>query len=155
MLTRRECLMLAAAPFVVTRSAGAAAAAAAGGPDKPMRGAFMILTTPFSTSGAVDWDDLVREMEFCDRCGVHGLVWPQGSSGVRFLTKDERMRGLEVLAKAARGKKPALVLGVQGRDTAEMLEYAHAAEALAPDALIAMPPTTGKTLDDYAAYFRA
>ncbi|HJZ70329.1 MAG TPA: dihydrodipicolinate synthase family protein [Vicinamibacterales bacterium] len=156
MLTRRECLMLAAAPFVAPRAIDAAARAFDGGPaGKPMRGAFMILTTPFSTSGGVDWDDLVREVDFCDRCGVHGLVWPQGSSGVRFLTRDERMRGLEVLAKAARGKKPALVLGVQGRDTAEMLEYAHAAEALAPDALIAMPPTTAGSLDEYASYFRA
>jgi dihydrodipicolinate synthase/N-acetylneuraminate lyase len=156
MLTRRECLMLAAVPFVAPRTIDAAAGALDGGPaGKAMRGAFMILTTPFTASGAVDWEDLVREVDFCDRSGVHGLVWPQGSSGVRFLTRDERMHGLEVLAKAARGRKPALVLGVQGRDTAEMLEYARAAEALAPDALIAMPPTTAKSLDDYAAYFRA
>jgi 1-pyrroline-4-hydroxy-2-carboxylate deaminase len=150
MYTRRECLMLAAAPFLVPRAVDGA-----GPPAKAMRGAFMILTTPFTASGGVDWDDLVREVEFCDRAGVHGLVWPQGSSGVRYMTGDERMRGLEVLAKAARGRKPALVLGVQGKDTAEMLEYARAAEALAPDALIAMPPTTGKSLDDYASYFRA
>ncbi|HMF93186.1 MAG TPA: dihydrodipicolinate synthase family protein, partial [Vicinamibacterales bacterium] len=156
MMTRRECLMLAAAPFLAPPSLDAGVRALDGAPvGKPMRGAFMILTTPFSTSGSVDWDDLVREVDFCDRCGVHGLVWPQGSSGVRFLTKEERMRGLEVLAKAARGKKPALVLGVQGRDTAEMLDYARAAEALAPDALIAMPPTSAKSLDDYASYFRA
>jgi dihydrodipicolinate synthase/N-acetylneuraminate lyase len=152
MHTRRECLILAGATLLARgRAIGAAAAAAT----KPMRGAFMILTTPFTATGAVDWDDLVREVEFCDRCGVHGVVWPQGSSAVRYLTKEERMRGLEVLAKASRGRKPALVLGVQGRDTAEMLDYAHAAEALAPDALIAMPPTTAKSLDDYAAYFRA
>ena len=153
MYTRRECLMLAAA--AVLPGGRAAVAAAAGDTRKPMRGAFMILTTPFTSSGAVDWDDLVREVDFCDRCGVHGLVWPQGSSGVRYLTKEERLRGLEVLSKAARGKKPALVLGVQGKDTAEMLEYAQKAEALAPDALIAMPPTTAKSLDEYASYFRA
>src|SRR6185295_15120126 len=152
MYSRRECLMLAAAALLPRATN---VALRAGDATKPMRGAFMILTTPFTASGAVDWDDLVREVEFCDRSGVHGLVWPQGSSGVRFLTRDERMRGLEVLAKAARGKTPALVLGVQGKDTAEMLEYARAAEALAPDALIAMPPTSAKSLDDYASYFRA
>jgi 4-hydroxy-tetrahydrodipicolinate synthase len=47
------------------------------------------------------------------------------------------------------------VLGVQGKDTSEMLEYARRAEALAPDALIAMPPTSARSLDDYASYFRA
>ena len=73
--------------------------------------------------------------------GAHGIVWPQGSSSVANLTKDERMRGLEVLAKANQGRKAALVLGVQGRNTAEMLEYARRAEALAPDAMIAMPPS--------------
>jgi Dihydrodipicolinate synthase/N-acetylneuraminate lyase len=85
---------------------------------------------------------------------VDGVVWPQGSSGVRYLTKEERMRGLEVLAKA-RGQRTSLVFGVQGRDTAEMLEYARRADALSPDALIAMPPTTAKSLDEYLAYFRA
>jgi dihydrodipicolinate synthase/N-acetylneuraminate lyase len=152
MYTRRECLMLAAAAALGRAPASAIAAEPVG---KPMRGAFMILTTPFTAAGAVDWEDLVREVEFCDRCGVHGIVWPQGSSGVRYLTPAERMRGLEVLAKAARGKKPALVLGVQGKDTSEMLDYARHAESLAPDALIAMPPTSAKSLDDYAWYFRA
>jgi len=154
MYSRRECLMLATAPLFAPRAV-AAIVNAAGAPAKPMRGAFMILTTPFTAAGAVDWDDLVREVDFCDRCGVHGVVWPQGSSGVRYLTTEERMHGLEVLAKAAHGRKPALVLGVQGKDTSEMLEYARRAEALGPDALIAMPPTTAKGLDDYASYFRA
>jgi len=153
--TRRDCLTLAAAAFVGYRPLIAAAHAEAAESPRPMRGAFMILTTPFTESGAVDWDDLVREADFCDRAGVHGLVWPQGSSSVARLTKEERMRGMEVLAKGARGRKPALVLGVQGRDTSEMLEYARAAEALAPDALIAMPPSRATSLDDYREYFRA
>jgi len=152
--TRRDCLKLATAAFAGLRPLTAAAQTAAGS-RKPMRGAFMILTTPFTESGAVDWEDLVREVEFCDRGGVHGLVWPQGSSGVAHLTKEERLRGMEVLAKAARGKKAALVLGVQGRDTSEMLEYARHAEALAPDAMIAMPPSGAKSLDEYGSYFRA
>ena len=122
---------------------------------KPMRGAFMILTTPFTASGEVDWEDLAREAAFCDRCGAHGIVWPQGSSGVANLTKAERMRGLEVLATAARGKATALVLGVQGKDTGEMLEYARRAEALEPDAMIAMPPSAAHSIDEYREYFRA
>ena len=116
---------------------------------KPLRGAFMILHTPFTADGAVDWEDLEREVAFVDRAGCQGIVWPQGSSGVATLTKDERLRGMEVLAKAVQGRKVALVLGVQGRDTAEMLEYAARAEALAPDAVIAMPPTSAASLDDY------
>jgi len=154
--TRRECLTLLTAAAVVPRARLAAPVpAAATGSGKPMRGAFMILSTPYTASGAVDWEDLARELVFCDRCGVQGVVWPQGSSGVARLTEAERMRGMEVLAKAAQGRKSALVLGVQGKDTAEMLGYARSAEALAPDALIAMPPSGATSLDEYRAYFRA
>jgi dihydrodipicolinate synthase/N-acetylneuraminate lyase len=151
LLTRRECLGALTAAAVFSRR-GSATAVAAG---KPMRGAFMILTTPFTDAGEVDWDDLAREVRFVDEGGAHGIVWPQGSSGVANLTKAERLRGLEVLAKANQGRKPALVFGVQGRTTEEMLEYARRAEALAPDAMIAMPPSAAASLDEYRAYFRA
>jgi 4-hydroxy-tetrahydrodipicolinate synthase len=124
-------------------------------PRTPLKGVFIILTTPFTASGEVDWTDLARETTFCDRCGVQGVVWPQGSSGVANLRKAERLHGMEVLADAARGKGVALVLGVQGRDTAEMLEYTRAANALSPTALIAMPPTAAQTMDDYREYFVA
>jgi len=122
---------------------------------KALRGAFMILNTPFTHDGAVDWDDLTREAVFVDRAGCQGIVWPQGSSAVATLTRDERLRGMEVLAKAVQGRKVALVIGVQGKDTAEMLDYAARAESLAPDAVIAMPPTSAASLDDYRGYFRA
>src|SRR5579864_862318 len=149
--SRREFLASVAATAAVSHLRGLAEAA----PGKPMRGAFMILNTPFTATGAVDWEDLAREAVFVDSCGCQGVVWPQGSSRVGTLTKDERMRGMEVLAKAIQGRKAALVLGVQGVDTPEMLQYARRAEALAPDAMIAMPPTSGTSMDDYRQYFRA
>jgi len=120
-----------------------------------MQGAFIILSTPYTASKAVDWEDLAGEVDFMDRYGVHGLVWPQLSSELLQLSKEERMRGMEVLAKAARGKNPVLVLGVQGDDTREMLEYASHAEKLAPDAMIAIPPKKAASLDDFREYFRA
>jgi 4-hydroxy-tetrahydrodipicolinate synthase len=150
--TRRECLAILASAVSLPTVLRPRLVHAAG---KPMRGAFMILSTPYTDAGAVDWDDLARELEFVDRCGAHGAVWPQGSSGVANLTKDERLRGMEVLAKATQGKKTALVLGVQGKDTPEMLEYARKAEALAPDAMIAMPPSGAKAVEEYREYFRA
>jgi len=122
---------------------------------KALRGVFIILTTPFTARGDVDWEDLARETTFCDRCGVRGVVWPQGSSGVANLTKAERLRGMQVLADAAHGKSIALVLGVQGRDTAEMMEYTRAANALSPTAVIAMPPSAAGSMEEYDHYFRA
>lgn len=122
---------------------------------KPMRGAFPIMATPYTDSKAVDYEDLANEVEFMVRCGVQGMVWPQSASEYTKLTKEERMKGMEVLARAAKGKKPALVLGVQGASTEEMLEYARHAEKLEPDAVIAIPPAEGKNLDDFRAYYRA
>jgi 4-hydroxy-tetrahydrodipicolinate synthase len=122
---------------------------------KPMRGVFSIMATPFTGAKAVDFEDLAREVDFLVRCGVHGMVWPQNASGYRSLTKEDRMQGMEVLAKAARGKKPALVLGVQAANQAQMLEFAEKAESLDPDALIAMPPYEAKTLDECRAYYTA
>jgi 4-hydroxy-tetrahydrodipicolinate synthase len=120
-----------------------------------MQGAFIILSTPYTSSKAIDWEDLAEEVDFLDRSGVQGLVWPQLSSELLQLTKDERLHGMQVLVNAAKGKKPVLVLGVQGDDTGEMLEYAAHAESLAPDAMIAIPPKNAKSLDDYRQYFRA
>jgi 4-hydroxy-tetrahydrodipicolinate synthase len=151
--SRRE-LLTALGATIVAAHVPALAAADTGG-QKRMRGVFIILNTPFTATGAVDWDDLQREVAFVDRAGCAGLVWPQGSSGVTTLTKEERLHGMEVLTKAVHDKRLTAVIGVQGRDTAEMLEYAARAEALGADAMIAMPPTTGKSMDDYRAYFRS
>lgn len=124
-------------------------------PAKPMRGVFIIMATPYSEAKAVDYEDLAAEVDFMARCGVHGMVWPQMASEYTRLTREERLRGMEVLAKAAKGKRPALVLGVQGPNTEAALEYARHAEELAPDALIAIPPTEARSLDDFRSYYRA
>jgi 4-hydroxy-tetrahydrodipicolinate synthase len=144
--SRRQFLALGSAAFLKARFAGAASA-------KPMRGAFIIMATPYTTAKAVDYEDLAREVDFLDRCGVQGMVWPQLASEYAYLSKEERMKGMEVIAKASRGKKPALVLGVQADDREQMLEYARHAEDLAPDAVIAMPPKSATSLDDYRAYY--
>jgi len=120
-----------------------------------MQGALMILSTPYTNDNQIDYEDLANEVAFLDRCGVHGLVWPQNSSELRYLSKEERIRGFEVLAEANRGRDMALVLGVQADDTEGMLEYARIAESLSPDGMIAIPPSTAKSLDEIYDYYAA
>ena len=150
LLTRRQVLAGMAAtsslPFGSLLAANA---------DKQMRGALMILSTPYTALGEVDYEDLVKEVAFCDQCGVQGIVWPQNSSEQRYLTKAERMRGFEVLAEANRGRSMSLTLGVQADDTAGMLEYARVAESLEPDGMIAIPPTSADSLAQIRAYYAA
>jgi dihydrodipicolinate synthase/N-acetylneuraminate lyase len=148
-LTRRQCLAAIALAGTLPYAAALAAST------KAMRGALMILTTPYTSSGEVDYEDLAKEVAFCDQCGVQGLVWPQNSSEQRYLSKEERIRGFEVLAEANRGRNMVLVLGVQADDTEGMLEYAKVAESLAPDGMIAIPPTTANSLDEIHAYYAA
>ena len=141
--------------FLFQAAAAAAAWALPSENAKPLRGIFIIMATPFTEAGAVDFEDLENEVRWLDRCGVHGMVWPQLASEYMTLSKDERMHGMEVIARAAKGKRPASVLGVQGANTAAALEYVKHAESLAPDAIIAIPPTEAKTLDDFREYYRA
>jgi dihydrodipicolinate synthase/N-acetylneuraminate lyase len=150
--TRRELLAAAGSAALLARTSAHAAPSM---PAKSMQGAFIILSTPYTSAKAVDWEDMANEVACMDRYGVQGLVWPQLSSELLQLNKEERLHGMEVLAKAVQGKRPVLVLGVQGDDTAEMLQYAEHAEKFAPDAMIAIPPKKAKSLDDYRDYFRA
>jgi dihydrodipicolinate synthase/N-acetylneuraminate lyase len=123
--------------------------------DPKIQGPFPILTTPFTASGAVDFDVLANQARFVDWAGCSGMIWPQSGDSVDLLTHDEKLQGMEVLAKATRGLRTALCLGVQGKDTGEMLTFAKHAETLAPAALISRPPDSGKTEDDLCQYWRA
>lgn len=147
--TRRQTLAAIAAAAAAPMPAFTLAA------ENRMRGALMILSTPYTASGEVDYEDLAKEVDFCDRCGIDGLVWPQNSSEQRYLSAEERLRGFEALAEANRGRDMVLVLGVQADDTAGMLEYARAAEALEPDGMIAIPPTTANSLAEIRDYYAA
>jgi 4-hydroxy-tetrahydrodipicolinate synthase len=123
--------------------------------EEDLRGLFVILSTPYTASGAIDYDDLAFQVEWLERAGVHGLVWPQNSSDYPRLTDDEIRRGMETLAQANRGRSTALVLGVQRDATREMVELATFAEALEPHMMIAMPPKVGSSLEDYRVYYDA
>jgi dihydrodipicolinate synthase/N-acetylneuraminate lyase len=139
--------------------AGGAAVSAASLParvphPRAMRGAFIIMATPFTEARAVDFEDLAREVRFLEECGVQGLVWPQLVSEYRELSREERLEGMRVIAQTSR-RTCAVILGVQGDSTEEALAYARHAEALEPDGMIALPPREGRSLGDFDAYFRA
>ncbi|MGI6420504.1 MAG: dihydrodipicolinate synthase family protein [Thermoguttaceae bacterium] len=136
----------------VLRGSEPAAGAAA---DPKVRGPFLILTTPFTSSGAVDFEALAKEARFVDWCGCPGMIWPQSGDSVDLLTTEEKLEGMEVLTRASRGRRTALCLGVQGKDTDEMLVFARHAEKLAPAAIISRPPDSGTTEDDMRQYWHA
>ncbi len=122
--------------------------------DPRVRGPFPILSTPFTRDGEVDYQVLANQARFVDWGGCPGMIWPQSGDSVDLLTMEEKLRGMTVLAETSRSLRTALCLGVQGRDTDEMLVYARHAEKLAPAAIISRPPDSGRTEDDLRQYWR-
>jgi 4-hydroxy-tetrahydrodipicolinate synthase len=103
------------------------------------RGIFPIVQTPYTKDGKVSFDELAKQVEFLDRAGAHGVVWPQRASEYAYLSFEERMEGAETVMRAGKGRRPAIVLGVQGPDTATAVRYARHAAKLGPDAIVALP----------------
>lgn len=122
--------------------------------DPRVRGPFPILSTPFLENGDVDYETLAQSAKFVDWAQCHGMIWPQANDAVDLLTKEEKLKGMTVLAETMKGRKSALCLGVNGRNTADMLDYARHAESLEPAAIISRPPNDAKTEDDLYAYWR-
>jgi 4-hydroxy-tetrahydrodipicolinate synthase len=121
--------------------------------DKPITGIIPVSTTPYTATGEIDYEDLAKEMAFYERCGANGAVWPQGGSDAPLLSKDERMKGMEVIANACKPLKLAAVLAIQGSSQQEMLDYAAKAESLNADAMMVQPPAGNQTADALYAYF--
>lgn len=119
---------------------------------KELRGLFPIAQTPFTEDDKLDLDSLAAQVAFCNRGGVHGLIWPQIASGWTTLTEAERMAGAEALVAAGKGGNAAMVIGVQGADMGAVTRYARQAAKLGADAIVSLPPanvTDEKVLLDY------
>jgi len=122
---------------------------------KPLRGIFAIAQTPFTDSNQLDLKVLAREVEFLDRAGVHGCVWPQMTSEYSTLSKSERLAGSEAILAAGKRLRPAMVIGVQAPEVQTAVEYARHAEKLGADAIISLPPAHPASDDALLAYYKA
>lgn len=122
---------------------------------RTIMGIFPIMQTPFADSGRLDTEVLAKEVKFLDKCGVHGVVWPQLASEWSTLEPDERTSGAEAVMAAAKGGRCLVVLGVQGPDVESARRYARMADKLGPNAIIALPPRDTSNLDNVANYYKA
>lgn len=107
---------------------------------RALAGVFPIAFSPFTPEDKLDLDGLAAEVKFCNRGGVHGLVWPQLASAWSTLNDKERQDGTEAILSAGKGGKTALVIGVQSPDMAAIARYAKQAEKMGADAIISLPP---------------
>ena len=137
---RREFLNLIAAGAIGVASSALPIQSTRNFASKPLRGIFPIAQTPFTENDKLDLNSLVRELHFIDRGGVHGFVWPQLASEWQMLTDSERLDGAEAIAHTGKSLRPAIVIGVQAKDTTSAIRYARHAEKVGADALISLPP---------------
>jgi dihydrodipicolinate synthase/N-acetylneuraminate lyase len=147
MISRRGLLQLTAAT-AATRMAFSAGSAET----RPLAGLFPIAFSPFTPDNKLDVDGLANQVKFCNRGGVHGLIWPQLASAWSSLDDSERMEGTEALLTAGKGGRTAIVIGVQSPDPAAVTRYSKLATRLGADAIISLPPfgvTDEKALLDY------
>ena len=119
-----------------------------------MRGPFPILSTPFFEDGEIDYDGLVREVNFVDESGCPGGIWGQANTTVDLTSREEKSKAFEVCAKAAEGRRITMTFGANGTNVTEMLELAAEIEQVAarhPSAKIAMisrPPDDVRSEED-------
>jgi dihydrodipicolinate synthase/N-acetylneuraminate lyase len=126
-----------AAALALSRVVSAAGTSA----PKPLAGVFPIAFSPFTPDNKLDLDGLASQVKFCNRGGVHGLIWPQLASAWSTLSDTERLDGAEAILAAGKAGRTALVIGVQASDMAATSRYAKHAAKLGADAIISLPPT--------------
>lgn len=106
---------------------------------KDFRGIFGIVTAPFNDKLDLDLEDVVSQVEFMNRGGVHGIVVPVNASEYWTLSDDERKLLVRTTVESNAGRLP-VVAGVtsQSIPVSEML--ARHAKEVGADAVIAAPP---------------
>ena len=138
------------------------AAVYGGAAERPLRGPFPLLVTPWMADATLDVPTLVKEAEFVNRCGAGGVIWPSAAEVLGNLSMDEYRRGLDALAaRAARPDfKSRLTAVCPGRSSAEALTRARLVNELQKKhnvemALLARPPDNATNETAIVAHYRA
>ena len=108
-----------------------------------LKGSFVALVTPMTSSGAVDWDALDSLIDWHLESGTHGIV-PVGTTGESAtLTPTEHKRVIEVTVRRVSGRIP-VVAGTGANSTAEAIELTEAAKNSGADACLLVTPYYNK-----------
>lgn len=118
-----------------------------------LQGMLPVLPTPFTESGAIDDDAMVRIVDFALACGVDGVVFPGFASEVDELSAAERSTLLKVVTTRVGGRR-RIVAGASAASAAEAA--AHCDEALSNGirhVMIQAPKSVGTTTEAVSAFY--
>jgi len=107
--------------------------------DKPWRGIFVIVVTPFTADYELDEAGLRKVIRFCLDAGVHGLVGPANASEFSTLSDDERKRWLEIVVAEAAGAVPVIAATTSGH-ALPAVALSRFAQKLGAKGIMSMPP---------------
>ena len=113
---------------------------------KRLRGVFPILATPFKEDDRVDEDSLRNLVDFEIEHGVDGMGLAYGSE-IPYLTEDERIREMAVVANQIDGRVP-LVVNCDHNSTVGAVMLSRRAEEAGADAVMIMPPANVPHMND-------
>lgn len=120
---------------------------------EPIAGIFNILSTPFDRELRVDFDSLVRLVDFQLDKGIHGLTILGVLGEAAKLTVDERTRVMHTVIDRVDGRVP-IIVGTSHPDRAVRIALSKAAtEAGASGVMIAPPPMDQPTDDMVIALY--
>jgi N-acetylneuraminate lyase/4-hydroxy-tetrahydrodipicolinate synthase len=102
-------------------------------------GIYVAMLTPFSDDGSINEDELRRIVEFLIQSGVHGL-FPISSVGEFIhLSREEKIRMMEITVDQNRGRV-RITPGVGSSHPAESILLAKKAKELGADGVVVAPP---------------
>jgi 4-hydroxy-tetrahydrodipicolinate synthase len=127
----------------------------AGMPTSSFAGVFPYLVTPLDAQGGVKGDVLVRLCDDLIKAGVHGLT-PLGSTGeFAYLSREQRLRTVEITIEAAQARVP-VVPGVAATSIADALAQAKAYQKAGAAGVVAILEAYFPLRDaQVESYFRA
>jgi 4-hydroxy-tetrahydrodipicolinate synthase len=116
------------------------------------KGVYIIAVTPFTDSGAVDWDSVDRMVDFYEEKGVTGMtILGQLGEAPKLTSQESRDIAQRVLQRVA-GRLP-IVVGVSAPGLAPMRELADSVMDMGAAGVMVAPPWTTKTDDQAYAFY--
>jgi 4-hydroxy-tetrahydrodipicolinate synthase len=109
---------------------------------KQLRGVLTIAHTPFTDADSIDQSALRRAVDWAFAVGADGLGTGMVSETLK-LTSDERVSLAGMLVEFAAGRGPVFV-AVGAESTKQAVAFTAAAEKAGCDAVMAVPPLTGR-----------
>lgn len=121
---------------------------------KKLTGVLAIAHTPFTDSDEIDAPALRRAVDWTFAVGADGIGTGMVSETLK-LTTDERLSLARMLVEFAAGRGPVFV-AVGAESTKQALAFTVAAEKVGCDAVMAVPPLTGRLSETHLVdHFRA